>query len=86
MLSTFLVFLLKKNPLSLPSSSSAPQPTPTQYMHYHILGHRPITGPRASAPIDDQLGHPHLHIQLEPLVPLCVFFDWWLSPKELWGN
>jgi hypothetical protein len=24
-------------------------------------------------------------MQLEPQVPPCVFFDWWFSPKELWG-
>jgi hypothetical protein len=24
-------------------------------------------------------------MQLEPWVPLCVFFDWWFSPWELWG-
>jgi hypothetical protein len=24
-------------------------------------------------------------MQLEPRVPPCVFFDWWLSPRELWG-
>jgi hypothetical protein len=53
--------------------------------HAPILGHRTFTGPRASPPIDDRLGHPLLHIQLEPQVPPCVFFDWWFSSKELWG-
>jgi hypothetical protein len=24
-------------------------------------------------------------MQLEPWVPPCVFFDWWFSPRELWG-
>jgi hypothetical protein len=24
-------------------------------------------------------------MQLETRVPSCVFFDWWLSPRELWG-
>ena len=24
-------------------------------------------------------------MQLEPQVPTCVFFDWWFSPKDLWG-
>ena len=42
-------------------------------------------GPRASPPIDDQLCHPLLHMQLEPQVPPCVFFDWWFSPREVWG-
>ena len=36
-------------------------------------------------PIDDWLGHPLLHMQLEPQVPPCDFFDWWFSPRELWG-
>jgi hypothetical protein len=31
-----------------------------------IQGHITFTGPRASPPIDDQLGHPLLHMQLEP--------------------
>jgi hypothetical protein len=47
--------------------------------------HRTFTVPRASPPIDDQLGHALLHILLEPQVPPCVFFDWWFSSKELWG-
>jgi hypothetical protein len=38
----------------------------------------------ASPPIDDWLGHPLLHIQLEPWVPSCVLFGWWFSPRELW--
>ena len=25
-------------------------------------------------------------MQLEPQVPPCVSFDWWFSPKELWGS
>jgi hypothetical protein len=49
------------------------------------MGHRIFTGLKASPPIDDRLGHPLLHIQLEPQVPPCVFFDWWFSSKELWG-
>jgi hypothetical protein len=24
-------------------------------------------------------------MQLEPWVPLCVFFGWWFRPRELWG-
>jgi hypothetical protein len=24
-------------------------------------------------------------MQLEPWIPPCVFFDWWFSPRELWG-
>jgi len=63
------------NPLT-PASCSCHPPTP---------GHQPFTGPRASPPIDDCLGRPLLHIQLEPWVPPCVLFGWWFSPRELWG-
>jgi hypothetical protein len=38
-----------------------------------------------SPPIDDLLSHPFLYMQLEPWVPPCVLFNWWLSPWELWG-
>ena len=51
--------------------------------HFPTLGHRTFTGPRASPLIDDQLGHPLLHMQLEPWVPPCVFFGWWFSSWEL---
>jgi hypothetical protein len=54
--------------------------------HPPILGHRTFTGPRSSPPIDDQQGQPLLHMQLEPQVPPCVFFDWWFNPKELWES
>ena len=80
MLSSFLVSL-PKIPYPLPASL-APQTTHSQSWPPPILGHRTFTGPRASLPIDDQLGHPLLHIQLEPQVPPCVFFDWWYSSKE----
>jgi hypothetical protein len=53
--------------------------------HSPTLGHRAFTGPGASPPTDDQLGHPLLHMQLEPSVPPSVFFGWWFSPWELWG-
>jgi hypothetical protein len=67
--------------------SHAPQSTHSHSWPWHspILGHRAFTGPRASPPIDDQLGHPLLHIQLEPQVPPCAFFDWLYSSKDLWG-
>jgi hypothetical protein len=32
--------------------------------HYPILWHRAFTGSRASPPVDDQLGHPLLHMEL----------------------
>jgi hypothetical protein len=35
--------------------------------------------------IDARQGHPLLHKQLEPWVPLCVFFGWWFNLWELWG-
>jgi hypothetical protein len=60
-------------------------PTPTFWpWNYPTLGHRTFTRPRASPPIDGQLGHPLLRMQLETRVPPCVFFDWWFSPRELW--
>jgi hypothetical protein len=87
MLSPFLVSPLKipyPPPLSLPL---LPNPlTPASWpRHSPILGYRTFTGLRASPPIDEQLGHPLLHRQLEPQVPPCVFFDWWFGPTELWG-
>jgi hypothetical protein len=48
------------------------------------MRHITFTGPGASPLIDDGLGHPLLHMQLEPWVPPCVLFGWWFSPKELW--
>jgi hypothetical protein len=84
-LSPFLVSP-PKVPYPLPPPP-VPQPTHScsQSWHSPILKHRAFTGPRASPPIDDQLSHPLLHIQLEPQVPPRVFFDWWFSSKELWG-
>jgi hypothetical protein len=85
MLSPFLVSTLKiPYPLSHPH---APQPTHSHSWSWHSpkLGHRTFTGPRTFPPIDDQLGYTLLHIQVEPQVPPCVFFDWWFCSKELWG-
>jgi hypothetical protein len=88
MLFPFLVSPLKPPilfPLPLlnnPASSLTPASWP---WNYPLLGCRTFTGPRASPPIDDQLGHPLLHIQLEPWVLPCVFFGWWFSIRELWG-
>jgi hypothetical protein len=83
MLSPFL-FSPQKSPIPSPPSY---QPTYSHSWSWHapILGHRTFTGPRASIPIDDRLGHPLLHLQLEPKNTPCVFFDWWFSCKELWG-
>jgi hypothetical protein len=61
-------------------------PTPVSWpWHSPTLGHRAFTRPRTSHPIDDQLIHPLIHMQLELWVPPCVFFGWWFSPWELWG-
>jgi hypothetical protein len=76
-----------KNPLSPPLYPLLTNPpTPTSWpWHFRTLGHRAFKGPRDSSPIDDRLGQSLLHMQLEPWVPPCVFFDWWFSPRELWG-
>ena len=85
MLSLFLVTPLKI-PYLLPLSLLNNPPTPDSWpWNFPILGHRTFTGPRASPPIDDQLDHPLLHMQLEPWVPPYVFFGWWFSPRYLWG-
>ena len=85
MLSPFLVSPLKSSyPLPLSLFTNAPTLASWSW-HFPILGHRTFTGARAAPPIDDRLGHPLLHIQLEPQVPTCVFFDWWFSPRELGG-
>jgi hypothetical protein len=85
MLSTFLV----SPPKIIYTLHPPPVPQPTHSYswpwHSPILGDRNLTGPRASPPTDNQLGHPLLHIQLEPQLPPCVFFNWWYSSKELWG-
>ena len=60
--------------------------TPTSWpWNSSTLGHRAFTGPRVSSFTDDRLGHPLLHMQLEPWIPLCVFFGWWFSPWEFCG-
>jgi hypothetical protein len=58
-------------PSSLPLLTNTPTP-PSWPWHCPTLGHRTFTGPRASPPIDDRLGHPVLHTQWEPWVPPCV--------------
>jgi hypothetical protein len=95
LLDIFFIYILmlslsQVSPLEIPYPllpPTAPQPTHSHSRSWYspIMGHRIFTGPRASPPIDDQLGHPLLHMQLEPQVPPCVLFDWWFSPKELWG-
>jgi hypothetical protein len=75
-----------------PDNPLFPPPTPCSTTHP-----LKITGPGTpfywgieylqdkGPPIDDWLGHPLLHMQLEPWVWPCVFLDWWFSPRELWG-
>jgi hypothetical protein len=78
-------FPLWKPPIPSPLPLLPHPPTPASLSwHSPILGHRAFTGPRRS-PIDDQQGHPLLHMQLELWVPLCVLFGWWFSPREFWG-
>ena len=80
-------FPLWKTPISSPLPLLTNPPTPTSWpWHSPILGHRTFTGPTASPPINDLLGHLVLHVQLEPWFPPCVFFGWWFSPRELWGE
>ena len=83
-LSWFL--LLKPLSHSLASMRLFPQPpTPTTLpWHSLTLGNQPFTGPRAFPPIDARQCHPLLHMCLELWMPLCVLFNWWFSPWELW--
>jgi hypothetical protein len=71
-----------KIPYPLPTPP-APQPTHSHSWSWHspILEHRAFTGLRASPSINDRLGHPLLHMQIEPQVPPCVFIDWCYSAK-----
>ena len=76
----------QKDPYPLPLHLLPNLPTPTSWpRHAPILGNRTFTGPRTSPPIDDQLSHPMIHMQLEPWVPQCIFFDWWFSARGLRG-
>jgi hypothetical protein len=64
-----------ENPLYLPLPFVPNPPTPTSWSwDSPILGHRTFTGLRDSPPIDDQLGHPLQHMQLETRVPPSVFY------------
>jgi hypothetical protein len=63
MLSPFLVSP-PNIPFPLPFSLLTKLSTPASWpWHFPTLGHGE---PRASLPIDDRLGHPLLHMQLEP--------------------
>ena len=81
MLSPFL-FSPQKDPYPLPLHLLPNLPTPTSWpRHAPILRNRTFTINRACPAIDN---HPLLHIQVEPCVPICVFFDRCLSPREFW--
>jgi len=85
MTSPFLV-----SPLKIPLPSLLPllynPPTTTSWLcQAPILGHKTFPGPRASPPIDDQLGLPYQHMWLEPWVPPCILFNRWFSTRDLWG-
>jgi hypothetical protein len=73
-------------PLPLWGCSSTCPPTPASWpWHSPRPGHPAFTEPRASPIIDVQQGHLLLIMHLEPWVPPCTLFCWWLSPWELWG-
>ena len=85
MLSLFLVSPpKKKSPIPPHSPCSPTHPTHSWSWHSPILGYRGFTGPRASPLIDERLGHPLLHMWLEPWISPCVLFGWCFSPWELW--
>jgi hypothetical protein len=68
MLSASLFSTLKApSPISFTLSLLTNPPIPVSWhWHHSILGHRSFIGPRASPFIDVQLGHPLLHMQLDP--------------------
>jgi hypothetical protein len=81
-------FPLRKTPSPIPSSLpllTKPPTPPSWPWHSPILGHRAFIGQRDSPPIDDQLGHPLLHMQLEQWVPPYVLLGWWFSRWVLLG-
>ena len=76
MLFPFLVSSLKTPyPIPPPVLTNPAMPTSLSW-HSPTLGHGAFSGPRASPSFDVQQGHPLLHMQLEPWVPLCVLFGW----------
>jgi hypothetical protein len=79
-------FSLWKAPIPSPFSLLNNPPSPASWpWHSPTLEFRAFTGPRTSLPNDYQVGCPLLHMQLDPWVLPCVFFDWWFSPWRLWG-
>jgi hypothetical protein len=58
--------MLSQSPLYPPPTLLSNPPTPASWPWYSpVLGHIILARPRASAPIDGQLGHLLLHMQLE---------------------
>jgi hypothetical protein len=72
-----------KNPLSLPHSTNPPSPASWPW-HSPILGIEPSQDQGPLFPLITNYAI-LCYIQLEPWVPPRVFFDWWFSPRELWG-
>ena len=70
MLSPFLVFPPKTPMASLLPLLTNPSTPASRPWHSPTLGLRALPEPRTSS-IDDQIGHPLLHMQLEPRVPTC---------------
>jgi hypothetical protein len=69
LLDIFFIYFLNaspKAPYSLPPALIPNLPTPASWpWHSPVLGHMIFARPKASPPIDGQLGHPLLHMQLE---------------------
>jgi hypothetical protein len=72
----------------MPFSNTSPSPLPLV-----LWGCSPTNPPNPTSKLlnsstqsieSSQDFHPLLHIQLEALVPPCVFLGWWFSPWELW--
>jgi hypothetical protein len=81
----FLVSPQKTHYHFLHSSAHQPHTLDSRPWNSSTLRHKAFIGPRASPSIDEWLGHPLVHMQLEPWVQPCVFFGWWFSPWKLWG-
>ena len=86
MLSPFLVCPLKTPiPSHLPQLTNPASPASSSW-NFPTLGYQVFTGPMAFPPIDDLQGHPLLHMQLNPWVPPCVSYVWWLVPGSSGGT
>jgi hypothetical protein len=69
LLDIFFIYIsnaILKVPYTFPPAPLPNPPTSNSWpLHYPVLGHMIFPRQRASPPIDGQLGHPLLHIQLE---------------------